>query len=146
MNDPFVEKYKKGFSGILRWPQLDELWMRLRESPEKEWYVYHVGDTPPDIPVTSQDLDRFITNIDELLHTEHKHDYCGVVYVDNVTEPTYIKIFDPNNLGVSCGFSNQPPFPGWILSTLKPVDLIEAFPPTQSRKRWFQKIFSRNKQ
>ena len=146
MKDPFIEKYMQSFSGILRWPQLDELWNTLRHSPAVAWYVYHVGDTPPDTPLTPEQLEQFLAHIDKLLRTEHAHDYCGIVYVDNPAEPSYIKIYDPNNLGVSCGFSNQPPLPGWILSTLKPVDLAGAFPPVQSRKRWFQQIFARIRQ
>ena len=81
-----------------------------------------------------------ISEIDELLRAEHKEDYCGIVYADDLQNPTFIKIFDPNNLGVSCGFSDHPPLPGWVLSLSKPEDLPNAFPPPQNRRRWWQRL------
>ena len=65
-----------------------------------------------------------------------------MVYVDNKTEPSFIKIYDPNNLGVVCGFSDNPPLPGWIVSLIKPEPLDENTFLPQSRKRWWRRIFS----
>ena len=41
---PFMQTYRGAFSGILRWPQLDELWETLRQQTDKQWYIYAVGD------------------------------------------------------------------------------------------------------
>lgn len=140
---PYIQTYRGAFSGILRWPQLDELWNRLRQQTTKHWYIYAVGEAPPTAPSDNGQLDTFLTAIDKLLRTEHEEDYCGIVYVDNRESPTFIKIYDPNNLGVVCGFSNNPPLPGWILSLEKPVDLETALPPSGNRRRWWQKMFAR---
>jgi hypothetical protein len=51
-----------------------------------------------------------------------------------------VKIFDPHNLGVSCGFSDNPPLPGWILSKLAPIDLKVSTLPG-NRRRWWQRLF-----
>lgn len=139
--EDFLAQFKGSFYGVLKWPQLDQLWEALRLSTEQQWYVYHVGDPPPLEPVSAETLGRFINEVDELLRSEHKEDYCGIVYADDLQNPTFIKIFDPNNLGVSCGFSDNPPLPGWVLSLSKPEDLPQAFPPTQSRRRWWQRLF-----
>ncbi len=141
--DPFIQTYRGAFSGILRWPQLDELWANLRQQTTTQWYVYAIGETPPAAPSTTEQLDTFLTAIHELLRSEHKEDYCGIVYVDNRQTPTFIKIYDPNNLGVVCGFSDNPPLPGWILSLQKPIDLEAALPPPGNRRRWWQKLFAR---
>ena len=136
----FVQSYRGGFSGILRWPQLDELWETLRQQTDKHWYIYAIGETPPEQPSDADQLASFVHEVDKLLRTEHGENYCGIVYVDNRQDPTFIKIYDPNNLGVVCGFSDNPPLPGWILSLDKPVDLEAALPPPGQRRRWWQKL------
>ena len=138
----FIEIYRGAFSGILRWPQLDELWETLRQQTEKQWYIYAIGEAPPGQPANHEQLKTFINEIDTLLHSEHEEDYCGIVYVDNRQAPTFVKIYDPNNLGVVCGFSDNPPLPGWILSLEKPIDLESALPPPGNRRRWWQKLFN----
>ena len=139
--DPYYRAFRGNFKGVLRWPQLDALWEALRGRADLGWYVYAVGETPPAETVDGGRLSHFIGEIDELLRREHEEDYCGIVYVDSFEEPTYVKIFDPHNLGVSCGFSENPPLPGWILSLIPPCDLPRAIPHTGSRKRWWQRIF-----
>ncbi len=137
---PFIESFRGGFSGILRWPQLDELWAKLREDTGKAWYIYAVGEPPPQQRSSAEQLDRFIREIDKLLREEHAEEYCGIVYVDDREDPGFIKIYDPHNLGVVCGFSDNPPLPGWVLSLEKPVDLQTALPPPGNRRRWWQKL------
>ena len=137
----FFEQFRGGFSGVLRWEQLDKLWSTLRAAPGKHWYVYAVGEAPPDTTVDANELDVFLTEIDDLLRRDHDESYCGIVYTDSFEDPTLIKIFDPHNLGVSCGYSDNPPLPGWVLSLNTPVDLDTAMRPTASRRRWWGRIF-----
>ncbi|MEE9302708.1 MAG: hypothetical protein V3U84_02880 [Thiotrichaceae bacterium] len=138
---PFFKAFNGSFKGVLRWEQLDELWERVKEN-DQGWYIYAVGETPPDTPSSAEKLQVFIPEIDALLHQEHDEDYCGIVYADDHETPSFIKIFDPNNLGTSCGTSSTPPLPSWILSKIQPIDLPNAFQQTGSRRRWWQKIFS----
>lgn len=140
-NDPFYKAYKGEFSGILRWHQLDKLWSQMVKNKQNNWFIYAVGEQPPEHSVTVDGLQHFIHEVDELLRREHDEDYCGIVYADSCEEPTFIKIFDPNHLGTSCGSSGIPPLPGWILSTIKPVNLPSAFPQTGNRKRWWKSLF-----
>ncbi len=139
-NSDFVTAFRGSFTGILRWHQLDALWQALKDR-HADFYIYAVGETPPAKPASREDLLRFIDEINKLLRAEHQEDYCGIVYVDDREKPSFIKIFDPNNLGVTCGFSDNPPLPGWIVSTLPPVDLQDALPQTGSRRRWWQRLF-----
>ena len=138
----FLVQFRGTFLGVLHWPDLDRFWEALRAHADKPWYIYAVGETPPTTPASREQLLAFIQEIDALLHKEHEEDYCGIVYADDHKDPTYIKIFDPHNLGVVCGFSNNPPLPGWVLSLLPPVDLPNALSPTNNRKRWWQRLFS----
>jgi hypothetical protein len=137
----YLDAYRGRFTSLMRWPQLDEFWHTLRGHADDNWYIYHVGHEVPREPVGKDKLLHFIEEVDALLRKEHDEDYCGIVYADSDSEPSYIKIFDPNNLGVTCGFSEKPPFPGWILSRIPPVELEEALYPPGNRRKWWQRIF-----
>jgi len=137
---PFIQKFHGGLSGILRWPQLAQLWQTLRGNAGKHWFIYAVGEVPPAEHSSARQLDKFITEIDALLRKEHQEDYCGIVYVDDREDPSFIKIYDPSNLGVACGISDNPPLPGWVLSLQPPVDLHTAIAPTGQRRQWWQKL------
>jgi len=137
----FIDTFRGSFSNTLRWEQLDQLWEQVRQS-HQAWFIYAVGETPPEETVSPEQLDNFLTEITALLREEHQEDYCGIVYADDKVHPSMIKIYDPNNLGVVCGFSSNPPLPGWVLSVLPPTDLQTALPQTGSRKRWWQRIFN----
>jgi hypothetical protein len=142
---PYLDAFQGGFSGVLRWPQLDALWERLRARAGDGWYVYAVGEPPPESPADAESLQRFIEEVDVLLRREHDEDYCGVVYADDLQQPRFVKIYDPNHLGSSCGSSGLRVLPGWTLSLIPPVDLPEALPQTGSRRRWWQKLFGSEK-
>jgi len=139
---PFISAYQGSFTSMMRWPQLDDFWLQLNEQADDSWYIYAIGEQPPQQPSTKETLLSFIKEIDVLLHQDHTEDYCGIVYADDKVSPHFIKIYDPNNLGVSCGFSDNPPMPGWILSKIKPVELESALNPPNNRRRWWQKLFS----
>lgn len=138
----FIKVYRGSFTSLMRWPQLDEFWTLLNKQADDAWYIYAVGEQPPETPVSKDKLLSFIKEIDVLLHKDHTEDYCGIVYTDNKTTPTFIKIYDPNNLGVSCGFSDNPPLPGWILSKIQPLELESALNPPNNRRRWWKRLFS----
>lgn len=139
--EAFLSAFRGGFINMLRWPQLDQLWQTLRADPDKAWYVYAVGEPPPRQPVSGEELDRFLAELDALLRREHDEDYCGIVYADDRDDPRFIKVYDPHNLGSVCGSSAAPPLPGWVLSTLPPADLRTALPPPGNRRRWWRRMF-----
>ena len=143
LTPPFMEKFHGKLIGILRWHQLDELWQTILSGSTDDWYIYPIGEAPPQNLCPSDKLPHFIEELDKLLKHDHDHDYCGIVYTDSKTLPTFIKIYDPNNLGQVCGSSKlPPPLPGWILSKAVPVDLQAEIAPANNRKRWWQQIFS----
>jgi hypothetical protein len=138
-----MSEFQSFYSGrlwsLLSWEQLTAFWGRI--DPTAGWYLYAVGEPVPATPASGEQVSAFITQIDALLHKEHHHDYCGIVYANQLDAPSFIKIFDPNNLGVSCGFSDNPPLPGWILSRVPPEELQPASPLPEGRKRWWRGLF-----
>ncbi len=141
-NSEFYLRFRGSFTGILKWPQLDEFWKVLTDKSDAGWYIYAIGESVPEHPASAEAVKVFIDEIDKLLRKEHQEDYCGVVYVDDKNNPEFVKIYDPNNLGVVCGFSDNPPIPGWIVTLIKPEQLDENTFLTKSRQRWWQRIFS----
>ena len=134
----FQQLYTGRLWSVMSWEQLSTFWQRLDTAG---WYVYAVGEAVPAAPAPAATTTEFIARIDALLRDEHRHDYCGIVYADDLERPTFVKIYDPNNLGVSCGFSTNPPLPGWIMSRVPPDDLQPRQPLPQGRLRWWRALF-----
>ena len=144
IEETYLAAFKGNFTSTMRWPDLEDFWQVLKGSADDSWYIYAVGEKPPENTVEKTQLINFIDEMDALLRKEHEEDYCGIVYVDDKSAPAFVKIFDPNNLGVSCGFSDNPPLPGWVLSKIPPVELETAISPPKNRQRWWQKIFKKS--
>ncbi len=139
--ESFHTAFRGYFTSLLSWNQLDVFWEVVRQHASAGWYLYAVGEAVPTQPSSAEQVLEFIRKIDALLRAEHHEDYCGIVYTDSKTEPQLIKIFDPNNLGVSCGYSDNPPLPGWIMSTIAPQELRDRRPLPGNRRRWWQKLW-----
>lgn len=136
----FMGLYTGRLYSVLSWQDLDAFWQRL--NPAAGWYLYAVGEPPPAVPESAAKTAEFVRHIDELLRREHHEQYCGIVYVDDIERPSFIKIYDPNNLGSSCGTAKTPPLPGWIMSRVPPVDLKPARPAPLGRRRWWRTLFA----
>ncbi len=134
----FGEKYWGTLYSLLSWEQLALFWPKVDSA--KPWYLYAVGQPPPDKPASGEEISRFIHEIDALLHKEHEEDYCGIVYADDLDGPSFIKIYDPNSLGAACGSSGKHVYPGWIMSLQPPAELKPEVVPN-NRKRWWQALF-----
>ena len=140
--EPFLQAYRGSFIGIRQWQDLDTFWETLKSKADDSWYIYAIGESVPDTPSSCEQFKLFISEIDALLHQEHEEDYCNIVYVDNKNDPQFIKIYDPNNLGVVCGFSDSPPLAGWTITRTPPVELTQNTFLPKNRRRWWQRLFS----
>ena len=138
----FIQAYKGRFSNMLRWPDFKQLIQTLLQQNDGQWYLYAIGEAPPADVSSQEDCERFLLEIEKLIENDHDEDYCGIVYADDREQPSFVKFYDPNNLGASCGSSGKHVFPGWIMSRLAPDDLKQAFPQPGNRRRWWRKLFS----
>jgi len=141
MSAEFNEKYHGVLRGVLKWEKLDELWAAVRLRKDAGWYLYAPGHDVPEKIADADEVEHFIAQIDDLLHKEHDEDYCGIVYTDDFESPSLVKIYDPHNLGVVCGSSDNPPLPGWVMSLSKPPDLAAEQPIAGNRKRWWARLW-----
>ena len=146
-SDPIRDEFHRLMNGLLfsllSWKQLTDFWAKLDGSAG--WYLYAVGEAVPASPATAEQVGKFITEIDTLLRHDHRENYCGIVFADNLDNPTFVKIYDPNHLGSSCGSSKHPPpLPGWIMSQIPPPELHLKYALPANRKRWWQGLFSQD--
>jgi len=135
-DSPYLRACNGRLVGVLRWEDLDALWAQLRRLSDDGWYVYAVSDAPPTRPASRDRFERFLAEVRQRLEAEHKENYCGIVYADDHANPSFVKIFDPGNLGAVCGCSNVPTLPGWTLSRMAPDDLRGTLPRPEGRRWW----------
>ena len=128
--------------GIMRWEQWDALCDHIRSTGD-EWYIYAIGHDLPNAPIVGTALDGILDEIDALLRRDHEEDYLGIAYADDLSSPALVKIYDPNNLGSSCGSSGRLILPGWILSRLQPRPIASDIPLPNNRRRWWQGLLTR---
>ncbi|MHB0986680.1 MAG: hypothetical protein ACYC05_13975 [Sulfuricella sp.] len=138
--DEFHRKLNGLLFSLLKWQQLAEFWGKVDRGAG--WYLYAVGESVPIAHATPGQVEKFIVEIDALLRRDHHENYCGIVYADNLDNPAFIKIYDPNHLGSSCGSSKNKALPGWIMSQIPPVELHLKHAVPANRKRWWQALLS----
>jgi hypothetical protein len=80
--ETFEQLYSGRLWSLLSWQQLTDFWARIDRGAG--WYLYAVGEPLPSAPATAAEVERFIAETDALLRKEHHHDYCGIVYADDV--------------------------------------------------------------
>ena len=134
----FEQQYNGLLYSVMHWDQLTRFWASI--NAEAGWYLYAVGQDIPAAPSSAEKVRQFTSEIDVLLRREHHEDYCAIVYADNLDQPHFIKIYDPNHLGSSCGSSatKSSVLPGWIMSQVAPQDLKVNGIVTGQRKHWWQ--------
>ncbi len=137
----FAKKFKGRLYGVMQWHDLDALWQGVYVAPEG-WYASLSGTEPAQQTLAADALKEFVGEVDALLRREHEEKYCGIVYADDLKQPSFIKIYDPHNLGSSCGVHAGAHPPRWVLSKQLPEAIVDSAPLPGSRKRWWQAIFS----
>ena len=128
--------------GVMRWEQWDVLCENIRSSGEA-WYVYAVGHGVPDAPIAGSSLSCALDEIGTLLKRDHEEDYLGIVYADDLSNAALVKIYDPNNLGATCGSSGRDIPPGWVLSRHPPSQIASDIPVSNNRRRWWHGLLSK---
>ncbi|MBU2641376.1 MAG: hypothetical protein Q7U80_00855 [Thiobacillus sp.] len=136
--DEFDRYYNGMLYSVMRWDQLTVFWQKLDAGAG--WYLYAVGQDVPTAPSAADTVQKFMGELDGLLRREHHEDYCAIVYADDLDAPSFIKIYDPNHLGSSCGSSatKSSIVPGWLMSKMPPRELETGGVVTGQRKRWWQ--------
>lgn len=141
---PSYKEYFNGkFYGVLRWHQLDTIWAMVIGQRSKGWYIYQTSSNIPNEKTRNKKLDLKIMEINEYLRQKHDEDYCGTVYVDDLEDPKFIKVFDPKNMGTACSIGGKAPLPEWVISQIPPEDMTINEEPQKYKKRWLGSLFSK---
>ncbi|CAB9543292.1 hypothetical protein [uncultured Gammaproteobacteria bacterium] len=136
----YLAQFQDRFIGIMQWEDCHALFEKLSNNPN-DWYLYNTSKVVPKTVVNANDFLNAINNIKKVIKSEHQERYCGIVYTNDLNNPDFVKIFHPNNLGKSCGSSENPPIPQWLLSKIKPIDIIKRFDLPSEKKGFISKYF-----
>lgn len=135
MSRSFADTLNGTLWGLMRWSQWGAL--RAHIATGEGWYFYAVGEALPAAPLAGPQLVKALTALDELLRRDHQDEHLGIVYADDLSRPSLVKIYDPHHMG-GCGGGNSPP--GWVLSRMPP-ELIEInHPRPENRRRWWREL------
>ena len=115
----FWRAYQGRAAGLINWKDVDALWPLLSKQPEG-WFVYDLETGPPAAPTPAQEFAAFLPEAEDLVNTRRDRSHSGAIYLDSREAPRFIKIFDPANMGTSCGGGHEMIFPRYILSKVKP--------------------------
>ncbi len=137
---PFRIKFDGLLYSLLSWDQLAAFWPKI--DVQTGWFLYAVGQAVPQAAASAEQVGDFIQRIDGLLRQEHQERYCGIVYADDVEKPSFVVIYDPHHLGVSCGSSKTRVLPGWVMSQVPPDELASTAVVPNNRKRWWDSFLS----
>jgi len=131
--------------GLLQWQQFEALWARLRGQP-RGWYVRDFTEPAiPEDPLPDEDFLRFLDEAETFLRKRHRESYCGFIYLDDTTAPTFIKVFDPRKMGSVCGCGGAVS-PRWTISRMKPELPADAAPVPGGRESgggWLSRLLGR---
>ena len=116
-----IEPVAGTLSGILDWTQLDQVWQSVLQATDTDWYLYKPDEPSPNTNVVASELQSSIESLNQYLRESHPKEYCGIVYVDSISKPTLIKIFDPVTLTSICNIYGNIPAPGWVISNADPA-------------------------
>ncbi len=122
----------------MQWEDCHTLLQNLLDNPN-DWYFYDTLEVMPESTIAAEDFIVKINDIKAILDIEHKERYCGIVYTNDLKNPSFVKIFHPNNLGKTCGSSENPPMPQWLLSKEKPMDVVAEFGPKEESESFASK-------
>lgn len=115
----FWQAYQGSFSGLMQWQQVTEFFDALAENADN-WFVFQIDAPLPEAPLTAAEFKTRLTEMRNLTLAYRDASHCFSLFTDNVTDPQFVKVFDPGNLGASCGSSGSRTYPRWTLSRIKP--------------------------
>lgn len=115
----FWRLYQGRSKGVLNWPEVDTLWQQLAGSPEG-WFAYDLELAPPEAPSTPEAFLAVLKDAETLVNARRDRSHSGAIYIDSAENPAFVKIFDPVNMGTSCGGDHEIILPHYILSKAKP--------------------------
>ncbi len=137
----FWQAYQRDFQGLLHWPDVEAFWQLLAATPQG-WYLFDPTSTAPDTPIDTKQFPAILTEIKTLIHSGRKTSHCFALFTDDRLSPNFVKIFDPANLGATCGSSGTRTLPHWTLSRTQP-DTLPQEPVTPVNSGFFNRLVKR---
>ena len=88
----FIERFNGRFNGIMNLEECYEFFNSLKSNP-CDWYFYDTDESPSLETLSKESFIQTIEEIKNIIKTDHSESYCGLVYVDDLSNPQFFKIF-----------------------------------------------------
>ncbi len=135
---PYWTAFQGRFYGLLKWEDVDAFWGIL--SNQKNWFINDLTELPPDETANTETYSAFLSTAKTLINSRRDMSMCGAIYTDNQHSPTFVKIFDPSNMGSACSTSSTRTLPRWVLSTI-PAEPYPAPTMPATKPSFFARLF-----
>lgn len=132
----FWRAYAGRFVGVLGWKDFDALWAHLAASGG-EWFVFDPTGEAPEGP--EADFGGVLAEARACVEQVRNRSYCGAVFTDSSDAPSFVKVFDPYQMGAVCGTSGERVLPRWIFSRIAP-DALPLIDEAHARKGFFARF------
>jgi TusA-related sulfurtransferase len=127
-----VELIPGTLAGVIAWHVLDQIWHVIQHSEDSKWHVFEndsplPGENRPNVVDTRGELASSLNTLKDYLRQSHSQRYCGLVFTDSFTEPTFVRIFDPKLVTSMCNIYGNTPAPSWVISTMDAAQLATSY-------------------
>ena len=120
---PYWTRFQGRFHGFPLWNMLDRFWPVL-ENSGGAWFIHDLeSGVVPDQPASDAEFSAILGSAVEMYAPARSRSFSGVVFVDDVNTPGFVKLFDPWKMGASCGSSGARTMPRYVLTRMQPDPL-----------------------
>ena len=118
----FWRAWQGRFQGVLSWDDFDAL-LQLLAQGGGAWFVWDMEGVVPQRPASQGALAAVLEAVREMNAPVRARSYCGTVYADDPGAPSFVKAFDPYQMGATCGSSGERIMPRFVFSMIRPEPL-----------------------
>lgn len=117
-SSPYWAAFQGKFFGVLKWEDVDQFWISLAD--KNSWYINDLDKEFVSQKASPAQFSTFLGVAKTLIDSRRDMSMSGAIYTDNIQSPSFVKIFDPANMGSACNISGVRTMPRWILSQIPP--------------------------
>ena len=122
----YIELVQGNLYGLLDWADFDRVCKQICDATDQGWFIYEIDKPLPDRASTNIETTEFVESLNSSVHAEYSREHCGIAFVDSIDSPTILKVFNPGLLKSICNVYGSSPVHGWVISRIKPVELVSS--------------------
>jgi len=125
-NYDYINLVQGNLYGLLSWEDFDRVCEYISNADDHSWFIYEIDKPLPDSATSNVERTEFVESLNSCIHTQYSRKHCGIAFVDSIKSPSILKVFNPKLLKSICNIYGSSPIHGWVISRIKPVNLISS--------------------